>query len=97
MDVNWTIPAKEDLHHIYSYISQDSVYYALEVSEAILEATSRLSGFPFQGRVVPELSDDGVRELFLYSYRVIYQLKNDSIYILAIVNMRQILGKGFLL
>jgi len=41
------------------------------------------------GRVVPEIGDVNIRELFLYSYRLIYELSSDKIEILAIIHGKQ--------
>ena len=38
------------------------------------------------GRIVPEIGEDSVRELFVYSYRLIYEISPDGIEILAIVH-----------
>ncbi|WP_090574879.1 type II toxin-antitoxin system RelE/ParE family toxin [Nitrosomonas sp. Nm58] len=37
----------------------------------------------------PELNDDNVRELPLYSYRIIYEISNQAIFILAVVHQRR--------
>lgn len=39
-----------------------------------------------RGRIVPELDDEHVREIFLYSYRFIYEISGDDIFILALVH-----------
>jgi plasmid stabilization system protein ParE len=38
---------------------------------------------------VPELNEDTVRELSLYSYRVIYEIKEQDIFVLAVVHKRR--------
>ena len=87
--VIWTIPAKDDLRRVYTFIAEDSRYYASEVVEKFVTLTTKLTLFPNQGRVVPELGNPNIRELMIFSYRVIYQHQHDKIYILAIVHMRQ--------
>jgi toxin ParE1/3/4 len=93
--VIWSELAKVDLKHIYDFIAQDSCYYASEVAERLVDLTVSLQSFPKQGRVVPELDNSEIRELHLYSYRIIYQTSSENIYIIAIVNMRQKLEKKF--
>jgi toxin ParE1/3/4 len=39
-----------------------------------------------RGRVVPELGDDLVRELFVKSYRLIYEIRADKVVILAFLH-----------
>jgi len=45
---------------------------------------------PRKGRKVPELNEDTVRELSLYSYRILYEIKSDNIIeVLAVIHKRQ--------
>jgi toxin ParE1/3/4 len=45
---------------------------------------------PRKGRMVPELNEDAVRELGLYSYRILYEIKSDHlIEVLAVIHKRQ--------
>ena len=62
--VEWSPRAIEDLEGIALYIAGDSAAYAAAVVKSILDATGRLSRFPFAGRVVPELDDENIREWF---------------------------------
>lgn len=88
--VKWVAHAKAHLRHIHDYIAQDSPLYARRVSEALVSKTLDLDKLPRLGRVVPELNEDSVRELGLYSYRIIYEIKSDSlIEVLALIHKRQ--------
>ena len=49
------------------------------------------SRIPLAGRAVPELRDAQVRERFLYSYRVIYEVRPDRIEVLAVLHGRRLL------
>ena len=84
--VKWSLPAKRDLKQIFDYIAKDSIYYAKNVTQNIVAKTETLTDFPEIGRVVPEISDTNVRELFVYSYRLIYEIAPDSIEILALIH-----------
>ena len=84
--VKWTSPAKMDLKKIYDYIAEDSKYYARQVAQDIVEKTEGLNDFPEIGRIVPEINDKKIRELIIYSYRLIYEVKNDDVDILAIIH-----------
>ena len=87
--VKWATPAKKDLKKIYDYIANDSKYYAKNVAQNIVAKTEELEKFPEIGRVVPEIGDSNVRELFIYSYRLIYEIKPDSVEILALIHGRR--------
>ena len=41
------------------------------------------------GRVVPEISNPSIRELLVYSYRLIYEISPNGIEILAIIHGKQ--------
>ena len=88
--VKWTRHAKRQLRLIHDYIAQDSPLYARRVSEELVKKTIGLDELPRKGRMVPELSEDAVRELGLYSYRILYEIKSDDlIEVLAVIHKRQ--------
>jgi plasmid stabilization system protein ParE len=88
--VKWTAHAKSQIRHIHDYIAQDSSLYAKQVSEALVKKTIELDALPRKGKKIPELNEDAVRELNLYSYRILYEIKSDShIEVLAVIHKRQ--------
>jgi len=52
-----------------------------------------LARFPRSGRKVPEFDDENVRELIVYSYRVIYRVQKDEIVVAAVVHGKRNLQK----
>ena len=78
-----------DLKQIHDYIAKDSRYYAKKVVQTIVEKTEELMDFPEIGRIVPEIDDPNIRELFVYSYRLIYEITPDGIEILAVIHGRR--------
>ena len=88
--VKWTARAKAQLRHIHDYIFEDSPFYAKLVSEALVQRTLGLDELPRKGHMVPELNEDTMRELGLYSYRILYEIKtSDLIEVLAVIHKRQ--------
>lgn len=87
--VVWTEPAKADLRAIHDFIAHDSRYYAKKVTQDIREKMYGLDELPRIGRIVSELNNENVRELSLYSYRIIYEIKDKVIFILAVVHQRR--------
>lgn len=83
--VVWSEPAKADLQHIFEYITHDSRHYAKKVTQEIVDKTGVLNELPHVGRAVPEVGSDNIRELSLYLYRIIYEIMDADISILAIV------------
>jgi toxin ParE1/3/4 len=88
--VKWSAHAKAQLRHIHDYIAQDSPLYARRVSEELVQKTIRLDELPRKGHKAPELNEDAVRELGLYSYRILYEIKSDNlIEVLAVIHKRR--------
>ena len=90
--VVWSPEAVADVEAIASYIARDSAAYARAVVEKILETARQLCEFPFLGRMVLELAQASIRERFVYSYRLIYRIRNDTITIAAVIHGRRLLG-----
>ncbi len=90
--VRWTSNAKEDLLNIVAYIKEDSPTIAREIYEKIKEKAHSSNLFPLRGRVVPELQKEGItmyRELMSSSWRIVYKVDNDTVYIMAIFDSRR--------
>ena len=90
--VIWSLEAVEDVEEIAKYIERDSHIYAASVVTKILRTTSLLKTFPLSGRIVPEEGDDNIREHFVFSYRIIYEIRGEVIYILAVVHGKRLLS-----
>jgi toxin ParE1/3/4 len=84
--VSWSRRALYDLEAIAEYIARDSPAYASTVVKKIVNETGTLARFPRSGRKVPEFDDENMREVIVYSYRVIYQLQDDKVLIISIVH-----------
>ena len=82
----WSPEVADDLEQIADFIGRDSPRYARQVATEVLEAIERAAMFPNSGRVVPELDDPVIREVFVYSYRIIYRTSTEAIHIGAIVH-----------
>ena len=55
----------------------------------IVEKTNILEEYPGTGRKAPEIGDENVREIFAYSYRILYEIKSDKVYIIGIIHGRR--------
>jgi len=88
--VVWSPEAIEDLQSIAEYIERDSEFYARAVVIKLLDVSRSIKNLPLRGRVVPEVEDDNIRELFIYSYRVIYQIQESKILIVAVIHGKQL-------
>ena len=88
MDIKiiWTYPALNDLEDIYQYIAKDSEFYATSFVNEVKTAAKSLSFFANRGRVIPEFGNDSIREIFIKKYRLIYQYKDNTVYILSFIH-----------
>jgi len=84
--VVWTPRARDGLDDIVSYIAEDSPNAAKRVLDVVLRTASSLSELSGRGRVVPEIAEESVREVFIYSYRLMYEVLNDEVRVLAILH-----------
>jgi len=80
----WSPRAIRDLEAIRDYIALDSPAYAELVVQRLVNAPERLRQFPESGRIVPERSDAGLRELILRPFRMVYRLRGNSIEIVTV-------------
>lgn len=89
--VIWTEVARLDLDEITDHIARDSIQYAKAVSGKILKTAKRIPEHPKMGRMVPELEDEAIRERFIYHYRLIYEIREKQIFIIALIHGSRLL------
>lgn len=89
MVIVWSKPAREDLRLIHQYIAHDSKRYATRVIQDIVEKVGTLPGLPRIGRRVAEISEENVREISLYSYRIMYELIGGTLYVHGVFHKRR--------
>ena len=86
MTVSWSDHAQADLRDIRDHIARDSPYYARQFVGRVLDAVQDIGSYPQIGRLVPEAQRDDVRELIYRGYRIMYLIRPESLYIIAIVH-----------
>lgn len=84
--VIWSDEALEDIESIAEFISRDSVHHAQRVVDEIISIVEILQTQPEMGRIVPELNQPIIREHFIYSYRIIYELLEKDLCVLAVIH-----------
>ena len=87
----WSKQSLDDIDAIAAYIKRDSVFYAKAVVDKFISTAESLSVYPEIGRIVPYVNEDSIRERFVYSYRLIYQINDNHIEILAVIHGKRIL------
>ena len=87
--VIWSQPAIADLKHIHDFIAEDSKHYAKKVVEDIRNKTDILVDLPNAGKMVPEIGNPIIRELHIYSYRIMYEVQDNHPYVLTVIHKRR--------
>ena len=91
--VVWTDAALSALEDVLDYIGADSPPSARHVGEQAIAAADSLATLSERGRVVPEVGDPNVREIFVFRYRLMYELAPTEVRILAFVHGARDIGR----
>ena len=91
MVVLWSKKAHNEVDAIYNYIlkKQKSPQNAVLVFNAIFDLANSLVDFPFKYPVEPALKNERVRFAVIYSFKIIYVVKEDTIVVLRVFNTTQ--------
>lgn len=84
--IRFSEEAKANLNEIKCYIAKDSKTNAARFIKRIRTAIQSLKRFPEAGSWVFELDRDDFREIFVGSYRVIYQVCEREVRVLKITH-----------
>jgi len=84
--VGWTESAWQELEAAAEYIARDSPHFASALIREAQLASQSLKKFPQRGRIVPELRDASVREIFVKRYRLIYEIGSNRVMILSFLH-----------
>ena len=86
MKILWTELANFQLKEIHKFISRDSTYYVNIFAVNVKKSVLRLNQFPYSGRIVPEIENENIREIFYMSYRIMYEIRENFVYIMQIIH-----------
>ena len=64
-----------------------------EVLDAVLRMLVFLSDLPHRGRQVPKLREQSVREVFVYNYRLMYEVSEAEVRIVAFLHGARDFGR----
>lgn len=87
--VTWATSASASLDEVVAYINKTSPQNARLVLSDTLAAAESLSHLAERGRLVPEQSHPPTRELFVRGFRLMYQLTETQVTIVAFVRGRR--------
>jgi plasmid stabilization system protein ParE len=89
LKVRWTREAENQLQGIYDYIARDSREYALQTVGRLIRRSKQIAEFPYSGRMVPELEAPEIREFIVGSYRLIYTVRPEAVFVVALFHGAQ--------
>lgn len=72
--VVWSRRALGDLKALVQYIARDNRTVAKRFGNLVVSKVDEVIQFPRMGRMVPEYHEDGLREILIPPYRVIYEI-----------------------
>jgi plasmid stabilization system protein ParE len=71
---------------VADYIARDSAFYAAAFVEEVKEVAASLANFAERGQIVPEFGEESIRELLVRSYRLIYKISGNRVFILTLIH-----------
>ena len=89
MKAVWSPTARRQAQAAIDYIALDRPQTSLDWLEGLVKRVALLEDLPEQGRVVPEWHESSVREVLHEPYRVIYEVVEDRLEIIAMSHFRQ--------
>lgn len=84
--VIWTQSGLDDLADVMDFVARDSSAYAARLGTRLVETPRVLARWPRSGSIVPEFDVDHVREVIVRPYRVIYVVRGDDCFVVAVVH-----------
>jgi toxin ParE1/3/4 len=92
MRINWSPLALERITDIADFISQDKPKAALNWIDSVFDSIDKISSFPKNGRIAPEVNREDIRETFVGDSRVIFRLQKKQISVLTVRHGKQLLS-----
>jgi toxin ParE1/3/4 len=83
--LEWSPEAVADLEDIAAFIARDNPVAAEAWIDKQIARAEKAALAPRAGRIVPEVDDRDVREVFLRTYRIIYRVEAKRTVILTIL------------
>ena len=91
MKVRWTEQAFERLAEVQEYIALDNPPAAARMIDKIIERAEKLETFPERGRIVPEIGNPDIREVFEGNYRIVYRVHKQYVQVLTVFQGHRLL------
>jgi len=89
MTINWHSKAVDDLNRNIAHIAKESPQNALQVLEKLTLLAESLENMPYKYPKEPVYDRENVRFVAKWSFKIIYRIEGDAIYILRVFNTNQ--------
>lgn len=93
MKLRWTQRAKRDLVEIGHFIARDKPSAAKRWVQKLRRQAQQAADKPMAGRRVPELMREDLREILVRSYRIVYRVDGEFVWILTIFEGHRLLPR----
>ncbi len=93
MKLGWTRRARQDLIDIARYIERDKPEAARRWVARLRQHARGAADLPQSGRRVPEIARNDVREVFVRSYRIVYLIEAETVWILTVFEGHRLLPR----
>ncbi|MBN2340202.1 MAG: type II toxin-antitoxin system RelE/ParE family toxin [Deltaproteobacteria bacterium] len=90
MKLLWTDRARRDLLNIGRFIARDNPRAARAWVERLRDRARRAAEMPLAGRIMPERAEQGIREVFVRNYRIVYRVSDDTVHVLTVFEGRRL-------
>jgi plasmid stabilization system protein ParE len=87
--VRWAGRARSDFRRAVEYVRGNSPASAAKFLTRVLDAARSLDELSDRGRVVPELDDPDVHEVFVGKYRILYEVREDGVWVMRVIHGSQ--------
>jgi len=89
-----TKQAKEDLKNIKSFIQKDSYQNSIKVVHTIIDKIKILEKYPEAGKIIADASAGKLRQIIVYSYRIIYRIEKNQLQVLTVHHSSRLLSNN---
>jgi toxin ParE1/3/4 len=93
LKIIWSPLAIQKISEYADIIALDKPMVVEKWTEDIFDSIQRLSVLPYSGKIVAEIGQKDLREVFNGNYRVIYKILSNEIHILTVRHRRQLLNE----
>ena len=91
MKLRWTDKSTDDLAAIYAYIAASNPQNAKQWIDKLRQRAKNAANSALIGRIVPELGQADIREVFVDRYQIVYRVEADGVSILTVFAGHQLL------